>query len=276
MNAQSPTPDPDVAVDPDLADAPNEPSAEPTGRVPRLAITPPPWLDRALDAAIVATKATTIACAVDGFINADSPRLRGKGIRARAFGYTGALFIVPAIWRILPNRGRYPRGLDLAVSIPLLIDAGGNALGLYDEAHLDDVVHFLNTAIVAGVAGALFATRTDDPWVAALAGTGTAISGETIWEIAEYVAMRAGANGMGLTYQDTIADLADSTLGAIVGGIVTWLRMPREKAERSRGWRRAVGGWRDTGEPVSLVGAPGSVAERTIGRTVRRAARQVG
>ena len=277
MTAVSSTPEsPDAALDSDLGERRGEPSAESANRGPRLAITPPPWLDRALAAAIVATKAATIACAVDGFINADSPRLRGKGIRARAFGYTGALFLVPAIWRILPNRGRYPRGLDLAVSVPLLIDAGGNALGLYDEAHLDDVVHFLNTAIVAGVAGALFATRTDDPWLAALAGTGTAISGETIWEIAEYVAMRAGANGMGLTYQDTIADLADSTLGAIVGGIVTWLRMPREKAERSRGWRHAVGGWRETGEPVSLVGAPGSVAERTIRRTVRRAARQVG
>jgi hypothetical protein len=276
MIALSSTPDPHDALDPDLGDRSNEPSAEAGGRAPRLVITPPPWLDRALEVAIVATKAATIACAVDGFLNADSPRLRGKGIRARAFGYTGALFLVPAIWRILPNRGRYPRGLDLAVSVPLLIDAGGNALGLYDEAHLDDVVHFLNTAIVAGVAGALFATRTDDPWLAALAGTGTAISGETIWEIGEYAAMRAGANGMGLTYQDTIADLADSTLGAIVGGIVTWLRMPREKAERSRGWRHAVGGWRETGEPVSLVGARGSVAERTIGRTVRRAARQVG
>src|SRR4051794_28537485 len=277
MSALSSASDPhDAAVDPDFADRRDEPSAEVGARAPRLAITPPDWLDRALEAAIVATKAATIACAVDGFLNADSPRLRGKGIRARAFGYTGALFLVPAIWRILPNRGRYPRGLDLAVSVPLLIDAAGNALGLYDEAHLDDVVHFLNTAIVAGVAGALFATRTDDPWLAALAGTGTAISGETIWEIGEYAAMRAGANGMGLTYQDTIADLADSTLGAIVGGIVTWLRMPREKAERSRGWRHALAGWRETGEPVSLVGATGSVAERTIGRTVRRAARQVG
>jgi len=277
MTALSSTPDPrSVPLDSERADSAGEPSVEAGGRAPRLVITPPAWLDRALEAAIVATKAATIACAVDGFINADSPRLRGKGIRARAFGYTGALFLVPAIWRILPNRGRYPRGLDLAVSVPLLIDAGGNALGLYDEAHLDDVVHFLNTAIVAGVAGALFATRTDDPWLAALAGTGTAVSGETIWEIGEYVAMRAGATGMGLTYQDTIADLANSTLGAIVGGIVTWLRMPRDKAERSRGWRHAVGGWRETGEPVSLVGAPGSVAERAIGRSVRRVARQVG
>src|SRR4051812_28109388 len=268
MSALSSASDPhDAAVDPDFADRRDEPSAEVGARAPRLAITPPAWLDRALEAAIIATKAATVACAIDGFVNADSPRLRGKGIRARAFGYTGALLLVPAIWRMLPNRGRYPRGLDLAVTLPLLIDAGGNALGLYDEAHLDDVVHFLNAAIFAGVAGSLFATRTEDPWLAAFAGTGTAISAETVWEIGEYVAMKAGAEGMGLTYQDTIADLADSTLGAIVGGIVTWLRMPREKEARSRGWRHAIAGWRELGEPVSLVGPRGSTAERVIRRT---------
>jgi hypothetical protein len=229
-----------------------------------LAFVPPPWLDRALEVGIVAAKAATLACAVDALLHSDSPRLRGKAIRTRAIGYTAGLALVPAIWRILPDRGRYPRGLDLAVTLPLLIDAGGNALGLYDEAHLDDVVHFLNAAIVAGVAGALFATRTDDPWQAAVAGTGAAIAGETFWEIGEFVAMKAGANGMGLTYQDTIADMADSALGAIVGGVVTWLRMPRDKAARSRGWRHALGGWRNTGEPVSLAGGRGSAAERAI------------
>ena len=237
----------------------------------RFAFQPPPWLDRALEAAIVATKAATVVCAIDAVLNADTPRLRGKGLRLRAVGYVAGLAVVPAIWRILPDRGRYPRGLDLAVTLPLLIDAGGNSLGLYNEAHLDDVVHFLNAAIASGVVGALFATRTDDPWQAAIAGTTTAIAAEAVWEIAEYVAMRAGAEGMGLTYQDTIADIADSTVGAIVGGIVTWLRMPREKEARSRGWRHAVAGWRETGEPVSIAGGRGSAAERAITRTVRAA-----
>jgi hypothetical protein len=230
----------------------------------RLAFRPPTWLDRALDVAIVAAKAATIACAIDGFVNADSPRLRGKAIRTRAIGYTGALFLVPLVWRVLPERGRYPRGLDLAVTVPLLIDAGGNAFGLYEEAHLDDVVHFLNAAIISGVAGSLFGTMTDEPWQAAMAGTGTAIAGETVWEVAEYVAMRAGADGMNLTYEDTMADLAESTLGAVVGGLVTWLRMPHAKAERRHGWRHAVAGWRTAGEPIAIVGGRGSAAEQAV------------
>lgn len=231
----------------------------------RLAIAPPSWLDRALEIAIVAAKTATIACAIDGFVNADTPRLRGKAIRTRAFGYTAALFVVPAIWRVLPDRGRYPRGLDLAVTLPLLIDAAGNATGLYQEAHIDDVVHFINGAIVSAVAGSLFAMRTDEPWQAALAGTGVAITGETLWEIAEFAAMKLGANGMNLTYVDTVADLAESTLGAAVGGLVTWLRMPRAGADRRRGWRNAIAGWRQAGEPVAITGGRGSVAERAVG-----------
>lgn len=229
-----------------------------------LLLQSPSRLDRALDLAILGTKAATIACAVDGFVNAESPRLRGKGIRTRAVGYTAGLFIVPLGWRLLRGRGRHPRGLDLAVTLPLLIDAGGNALGLYETAHLDDVVHFINSAIVSGVAGALFATRTDERFEAAVAGAGAAIAGETMWEIAEYLAMKAGADGMNLTYADTIADLAESTLGAIVGGVVTMLRMPADRAERRRGWRHAIAGWREADQPFAISGGRGSIVERAI------------
>ena len=230
----------------------------------RVAIRPPSWLDRALEVAIVATKAATLVCAVDAVLHADSPRLRGKAIRTRAIGYTAGLFLVPVIWRALPDRGPYPRGLDLAVTVPLLLDAGGNALNLYEEARIDDVVHFLNAAIISGVAGALFATRTDEPWEAALAGTGAAIAGETFWEVAEWAAMKAGADGMDLTYDDTMADLAESALGAVVGGLITWLRMPRTRDERRRGWRHALAGWREKGEPIAIVGGRGTVAERAL------------
>ena len=227
-----------------------------------LAIRPPSWLDRAVEAATIATKAVTLACAVDALVNANSPRLRGKAIRTRAIGYTAGLALVPVAWRLLPDRGRYPRGLDLAVTVPLMIDAGGNALGLYEEAHLDDVVHVLNATILGGLAAALFAGRVDEPWHAAVAGATTTITAELAWEVAEFTAMKAGADGMNLTYEDTIADIIESSIGAIVGAIAVWLRMPRAKSERRRGgWRHAVAGWRQTGEPISIVGRRGTVAE---------------
>ena len=138
-----------------------------------------PLVESALVVAIVAAKAATVAFAVDAFVNADTPRLRGKAIRTRAFGYAGALLVVPVLWWLVPDRGRYPRALDLAVTIPLLLDAGGNALGLYEEAHIDDAVHVANSAIVSGVAGALFAPRVDERWQAALIGAGVSITAET-------------------------------------------------------------------------------------------------
>jgi hypothetical protein len=261
-------------VDPSMRARPDDPDSEAThdpaepgdrvadpGSPARLAIRPAGWWPRALEVAIVGAKAVTIACAIDAFVNADSPRLKGKAMRTRAIGYTAGLFLVPAIWRVLPDRGRYPRGLDLAITTPLLIDAVGNALGLYETAHLDDVVHFLNAGIVSGIGGALFAGQVERPWHAAVAGTGTAIAGETAWEIAEYLALKAGSGGMDLDYDDTMTDMIASTLGAIAGGLVTWLRMPRSKEERQRGWRHAMSGWREATEPVSIVGGKGSVAD---------------
>jgi hypothetical protein len=263
MRARPDDPDSEAARDPaEPGDRPADP-----GSPARLGIRPAGWWPRALEVAIVGAKAAAIACAIDALVNADSARLKGKAMRTRAIGYTAGLFIVPAIWRVLPDRGRYPRGLDLAVTTPLLIDAVGNALGLYETAHLDDVVHFLNAGVVSGIGGALFAGQVERPWHAAVAGTGTAIAGETAWEIAEYLALKAGSNGMDLDYDDTMTDMISSTLGAIAGGLVTWLRMPRSKEERQRGWRHAVSGWRDATEPVSIVGGKGSVADTSAAST---------
>ena len=64
------------------------------------------------------TLKVTIGFAIDALVNARSPRLRGKAIRTRAFGYVGGLFIVPAFWLMLPDRGRYPRALfDFVVGV---------------------------------------------------------------------------------------------------------------------------------------------------------------
>jgi len=199
-------------------------------------------VESALAVAIAIGKASTVAFAVDAFANADTPRLRGKGIRTRAIGYAGALLVVPILWWLLPERDRYPRALDLAVTIPLLLDAGGNALDLYEEARIDDLVHIANSGIVSGVAGSLFAPKVDERWQAALIGAGVSITAAAAWELAEYGAMRMGADGMDLTYDDTMADLAEGFLGAALGALFTLTRVPRARSERNRrGWREPLG-----------------------------------
>ncbi len=74
-------------------------------------------------------------------------------MRVRAVGYTGSLLVVPVVWRLRGRQDPYPRELDLAVTLPLLGDAAGNAVGIYQRAHVDDAIHFANGAILASVVG---------------------------------------------------------------------------------------------------------------------------
>jgi hypothetical protein len=225
--------------------APMPPEAAASGvpsTSPETWIAHPDPLERVRWLALVAAKVATIGFAIDALLHPTAHRFRGKAMRLRALGYIGTLFVVPTVWRLLPNRGRYPRGLDTAVSIPLLLDAAGNSLGIYDDAHVDDVVHVANAAIVSGVTGALVAPRVDERWQAALAAAGLGITGETLWEIMEYVAWRLGADGMNLSYTDTMEDIIESSLGAILGGLYTLARVPSSREARKKaGWRAPLG-----------------------------------
>jgi hypothetical protein len=198
---------------------------------------------RLLDAVTLAAKVATVGFAVDALLHHDEPRLQGKAIQTRAIGYTAALFLVPLAWLLLPGRrGPYPRGLDLAVTLPLLADAGGNAFGIYEQAHVDDVVHVANAAILAGVSGSLISPTVDERWQAALAGGGIAIVGETLWETMEYVAFRLGQRGMGLTYEDTMDDIIGTWIGAVAGAAFIMTRPAKRQATgRRRGWRALLG-----------------------------------
>ena len=200
--------------------------------------------ERVLEALTVAAKAATVAFGIDAWINHESPRLRGKAIRTRAVGYSAALLVVPLAWRLLPGRrGDYPRALDLALTLPLLADAAGNAFGIYERARVDDIVHIANAAVLAGVSGSLIAPHVDEPWQAALAGCGVAIAGETLWETMEYVAWRLGQEGMDLTYEDTMDDIVGTWIGALLGAIFVMTRTRPQRDARGRlGWRAALGG----------------------------------
>ena len=214
--SEAPTPAPEPAA---TRPSPAEPS------VPAAA-QPPNVGDIAWFGAIAAVKALVIALAVDAFANSSSPRYHGKGMRLRAVGYTGGLMIVPVAWRLLGRKAPYPRELDLAVALPLLADAGGNAVGIYQRAHVDDAIHFANGALFTSVVGALVSPRTKTPWEAAGIATALGTSAAAGWEIAEWVGLKLGAKGMDLNYDDTMADLIETTAGAVLGGLVTLLRHP--------------------------------------------------
>jgi hypothetical protein len=187
---------------------------------------PPSIADVAWTASITAVKATVIALAVDAFVNSKSPRFRGKAMKARAVGYAGGLLVVPLAWRLAGRKERYPRELDMLVALPLLVDAGGNAVGIYQRKHVDDAVHFANGALLAGVVGSLAQARTRTAWEAAAFATAVSVAAGAIWEMSEWVALKLGARGMDLTYDDTMEDLIETSAGALLGGLATLLRNP--------------------------------------------------
>jgi hypothetical protein len=200
-------------------------SATAAGSAPAAPPPPSPG-DVAWVATITTAKAAVVALAVDAFVNSTSPRYSGKAMKVRAIGYTAGLFLVPVAWRMRGRPEPYPRELDLAVTLPLLVDAGGNAIGIYQRAHVDDLIHFADGALLSSVVGALATPRVKTSWeaagVAAMAGTAAA----GLWEIAEWVGLKLGARGMALTYDDTMTDLIETTAGALLGGLITLLRHP--------------------------------------------------
>lgn len=187
---------------------------------------PPTPGDLAWTVAITAAKSTVIALAVDAFLNSSAPRYRGKGMRLRALGYGLGMSVVPVLWRMRGRSEPYPRELDLAITVPLLVDAGGNAVGIYRRAHVDDLIHFADGAIVSSVVGALATPRVRTSWEAAGAGAAAGAAAAGIWEIGEWIGLKLGAKGMDLTYDDTMTDLIETMAGAALGGIITLLRHP--------------------------------------------------
>lgn len=175
-----------------------------------------------------AAKSAVVALAADAFFNSKKPRFRGKAMRVRAIGYTVVLFIVPVVWRLRGRPEPYPHEVDLLATLPVLVDAAGNATGLYQGAHVDDAVHFGNGALISGVIGSLIQPRTRTAWEAATFATSMTMAAEAAWEIFEWTAMKLGSKRMDLTYDDTIEDLIETSAGALLGGIVTLLRHPAQ------------------------------------------------
>jgi hypothetical protein len=188
--------------------------------------SPPSVADVVWLALIGTVKAIIVALAIDAFVNSHTPRFSGKGMRIRAVGYAGTLLIVPVVWRLRGRKDPYPRALDLAVALPILADAGGNAVGIYQRAHVDDAIHFANGALLSSVLGALVTPRARTSWEAAAFATAVGTSAAAGWEVAEWIGLKLGAKGMDLSYDDTMADLIETSAGAILGGVVTLLRHP--------------------------------------------------
>lgn len=179
---------------------------------------------------LAAAKGITIALTVDSVLRPYQPKYRGKAMRIRALGYGAGLALVPATWAAAGRKGEYPIVADLGVTLPLLIDAAGNALGIYDEARIDDLVHGVNAATLSGLFGAVAGPRLPSREAAAGATLAFGVIGELLFDGMEYVGERLGFDGLGLSREDTVADVAAATIGATLAAAFTWVRwQPRDR-----------------------------------------------
>lgn len=96
----------------------------------------------------IATKVAAIGLAALPILDPDRPGYRRKAMRARAVAYPLVPLAIPLTWGLRGRPAPYPHAVDLALSVPLIIDAGANAVDLYRIRHLDLVVHLVNTATV--------------------------------------------------------------------------------------------------------------------------------
>lgn len=170
--------------------------------------------------AIVGAKALLAGLLVCGALFPHLGGFEGKGMAFRLPIFLAPALVAPAIW--WRRRGAYPVALDVALTVPFLLDTAANAVGLYDHFDpTDDVLHFVNWfVLVGGIAVTLWLSteRSMPPrWLVWTAASGIGAAAIIVWEAGEYAVMRAGVGGLSLTYGDTIGDLLLSSGGGAIG-----------------------------------------------------------
>lgn len=147
-------------------------------------------------------------------------QLEGKGMVWRLPIVIAAAAVIPLVWR--RRFAPFPATADLLVMSPFALDLIGNLAGWYDSfAHFDDVFHFVNWVLLVGAFMAWRFRRTASRRDAVMLGAGFGAIAIVTWEIAEWAAGELGAgDALGLTYADTISDLALSTVGGLAGALI--------------------------------------------------------
>ena len=160
-------------------------------------------------------------------------------VDGKAMGFRAPLFLAPAV--LVPIVARlchwtpYPHTADALLAAPFLVDTLGNLLGFYDAyPRTDDVLHALNWILLVGAFHAFRFRNVTDRRDAVLLGYGFGAITIVWWEILEWAVSDdgfGGADGLSLTYGDTIGDLFLSSTGGLIGSLigVAWFghRTPR-------------------------------------------------
>jgi hypothetical protein len=145
----------------------------------------------------------------------------GKGYAFRLPLFLIPALLVPGIRRLRGVRTAYPIPLDVALTVPFLLDTLGNAVGAFDRwDNFDKVLHGANWVVLVWGVTAHLTRPGRERGLLWVAGAGIGTMAAIGWELAEYGVMRAGVGGLHLTYVDTLGDLACGTVGGMVGALI--------------------------------------------------------
>jgi hypothetical protein len=164
----------------------------------------------------------------------DLEQFAGKGFGARLVAYPLLMLVVPALW--LLRRRQRSRGIAdvpwtafALVMAPFLVDVTGNTLNLYDAlVWWDDANHFVNWALLCSGLGLLLArVAWSPPWALAVAVLALGSVLALCWELGEWYTFIRHGTEIETAYEDTLADQALGTLGAVVAGLLVGRLAPR-------------------------------------------------
>jgi hypothetical protein len=190
--------------------------------------------------AAVALVALLVYCVLDN----DAPQLHDKAMQVREFTYPIGILLAPLGYAIA-RRGRRRRGVSLLggvdarsgrelprlayphlvgilLTVPLVVDLVGNVRNYYDSVeHFDDWVHFANPVLIM-VGGVLVLGNLGVPrWTVAVMSFSIGCTLSMFWELIEGgVLERIAGVRLGLTEADTVSDMANGVVGALLGTVL--------------------------------------------------------
>ncbi len=175
----------------------------------------------------IALKLGLLVCFIIVFLF-DFDHLSGKGMEFRAPFFLGIIVLFPILSRV-KNWKTYPHATDALITIPFLLDTLGNLFGLFDRITIfDDVIHAVNWVFVVMAFHAFRFQKNINSSIGlskkenVLFGVSLGALLIVIWEVAEWVVSVDGmgyVSGLHLSYNDTIGDLAMSTVGGFLGSV---------------------------------------------------------
>ena len=191
----------------------------------------------------LAVKVVAVALALLPLVAPDSSHFAGKAMGVRALVWPLSTIVIPLAWY---GRGRprpYPYLADIALVMPLLLDAAGNVFGWFAISGFDALPHYLGWFFLAVAFGLAVAPQIGRRWLTLGLVIGFGATLDIAWEIAEYLLQQSGQSGLQLTYANTVQDLAMSLLGAASGAIlVVTVLWPRP------GTPQTLFGWSPAGD----------------------------